>query len=83
MSHDVTKRLLPTAVCRGPHPPTLEVADYSKGDFPTPQVFGATTEDSLRLITCTGPWDSLAESYEDNRVVYATATVQQPSAAAG
>ncbi len=60
-----------------------EVADYSKGDFPTPQVFGATAQDSLRLITCTGPWDSLAASYEDNRVVYATATGQQPPAAAG
>lgn len=50
-----------------------EVADYAKGDFPTAQVFGATREDTLRLITCTGPWDSLAQSYEDNHVVYATA----------
>lgn len=25
---------------------TYEVADYSKGDFPTPQVFGATARDS-------------------------------------
>lgn len=60
-----------------------EVADYSKGDFPTPEVFGATARDSLRLITCTGPWDSLAASYEDNRVVYATPTARQPSPAAG
>lgn len=60
-----------------------EVADYSKGNFPTPQVFGATAQDSLRLITCTGPWDSLAESYEDNRVVYATTTAQQPPTAGG
>lgn len=48
-------------------------ADYPKGEFPTEEVFGATASDQLRLITCTGSWDSLAASYSDNRVVYATA----------
>ena len=42
-------------------------AEYSKGQFPTAEVFGATMDDQLRLITCTGPWDSLAQSYSGNR----------------
>lgn len=49
------------------------VADYPKGTFPTHEVFGATVDDEVRLITCTGEWDTLASSYEDNRVVFATA----------
>lgn len=47
-------------------------AEYSKGEFPTGEVFGATMEDQLRLITCTGPWDSLAQSYSGNHVVFLT-----------
>lgn len=49
------------------------VADYPRGSFPTREVFGATVGDELRLITCTGAWDSFTSSYEDNRVVFATA----------
>lgn len=49
------------------------VEDYPKGDFPTEEVFGATTDDQLRLITCTGEWDSVGSSYTDNKVAYATA----------
>lgn len=49
------------------------VIDVPKGEFPTGDVFGATPGDELRLITCTGAWDSLAQSYEDNRVVFASA----------
>jgi hypothetical protein len=45
-------------------------AEYSKGEFPTGEVFGATMDDQLRLITCTGPWDSLAQSYSGNHVVF-------------
>ncbi|MDQ3527559.1 MAG: sortase [Actinomycetota bacterium] len=45
-------------------------AEYSKGKFPTGEVFGATMDDQLRLITCTGPWDSLAQSYSGNHVVF-------------
>jgi len=47
-------------------------AEYSKGQFPTAEVFGATMDDQLRLITCTGPWDSLAQSYSGNHVVFLT-----------
>lgn len=48
-----------------------EVGDHPKDTFPTERVFGATGRDTLRLITCTGLWDSGALSYVDNRVVYA------------
>lgn len=47
--------------------------DFRKDDFPTEDVFGASPEDVLRLITCTGPWETSEESYRDNRVVYASA----------
>lgn len=49
------------------------VADHPKAELPTAEVFGATSDDQLRLITCTGPWDDAAGSYADNRVVFATA----------
>jgi sortase (surface protein transpeptidase) len=42
-----------------------------KGRFPTAAVFGATTEDVLRLVTCTGDFDRGARSYVDNLVVTA------------
>ncbi|SIT88187.1 class F sortase [Microbacterium sp. RU33B] len=48
-----------------------KVADYAKAAFPTMPVFGATTADELRLITCGGEFDSSVGSYEDNRVVFA------------
>lgn len=47
--------------------------DHPKGTFPTEEVFGATASDELRLITCTGDWDSVASQYTDNHVVYASA----------
>lgn len=49
------------------------ITDYLKGAFPTEEVFGATADDQLRLITCSGEWDSVGSSYTDNKVVYATA----------
>ncbi|MCZ2840086.1 class F sortase [Modestobacter sp. VKM Ac-2985] len=42
-----------------------------KDEFPTAAVFGATTEDVLRLVTCTGDFDRGARSYVDNLVVTA------------
>ncbi|WP_211202923.1 class F sortase [Geodermatophilus dictyosporus] len=42
-----------------------------KDEFPTAAVFGATTEDVLRLVTCTGAFDRGARSYVDNLVVTA------------
>jgi len=51
-----------------------EVADFPKDDFPTARVFGATLTDELRLITCGGFFDANSGHYDDNRVVFATAT---------
>lgn len=48
-----------------------ETADYPKSAFPTARVFGATSRDELRLITCGGIFDRDAGSYVDNHVVYA------------
>ncbi|MFC7572722.1 sortase domain-bontaining protein [Klenkia terrae] len=42
--------------------------------FPTAAVFGATADDVLRLITCTGSFDAGARSYTDNLVVTAVRT---------
>ena len=42
-----------------------------KDAFPTAAVFGATTDDVLRLVTCTGDFDRGARSYLDNLVVTA------------
>ena len=42
-----------------------------KDDFPTVEVYGNTDGPELRLITCGGPFDSTAGSYEDNVVVFA------------
>jgi LPXTG-site transpeptidase (sortase) family protein len=46
----------------------------AKDTFPTAAVFGATADDVLRLITCTGSFDSGARSYTDNLVVTAVRT---------
>lgn len=43
----------------------------AKSTFPTTAVFGATTQDVLRLITCSGGFDRDASSYLDNLVVSA------------
>lgn len=45
--------------------------DVEQDRFPTELVFGATAEDELRLITCTGPYDRDAGRYTQNRVVFA------------
>ena len=53
---------------------TFEVYDVRvvpKDDFPTLDVYGNTDGPELRLITCGGPFDSTAGSYEDNVVVFA------------
>lgn len=48
-----------------------EVIDVPKASFPTARVFGATPVDELRLVTCSGYFDSAAAAYADNRVVFA------------
>lgn len=47
---------------------------FAKDAFPTAAVFGATTGDVLRLVTCTGEFDRGARSYTDNLVVTAERT---------
>ena len=47
---------------------------FAKDAFPTVAVFGATTDDVLRLVTCTGEFDRGARSYTDNLVVTAERT---------
>lgn len=47
------------------------VRTYPKDAFPTDTVYGGTTRPEIRLITCSGPFDSSAGSYRDNTVVYA------------
>ena len=48
-----------------------DVRVVPKDDFPTFDVYGNTDGPELRLITCGGPFDSAARSYEDNVVVFA------------
>lgn len=48
--------------------------DVPKDAFPTEIVFGASSDDELRLITCTGEWDQTRRSHRDNRIVWAKAT---------
>ena len=48
-----------------------DVRVVPKDDFPTVDVYGNTDGPELRLITCGGPFDSAARSYEDNVVVFA------------
>ena len=50
------------------------VEDHPKDDFPTRDVFSGTLDDELRLITCTGEFDTTDQRHLDNRVVFATAT---------
>lgn len=45
--------------------------EFHKDAVPTAEVFGATTDDVLRLITCSGPFDRRAASYTENLVVNA------------
>lgn len=47
---------------------------FPKAEFPTFEVFGATPDDVLRLVTCTGEFDRDIRSYDDNLVVTARRT---------
>ena len=48
-----------------------EIHAYLKAEFPSSVVYGPTAEPELRLITCTGDFDSQAGSYLQNLVVSA------------
>lgn len=45
--------------------------EYPKDQFPTAAVFGATPDDVVRLVTCSGEFDRGDRSYTDNLVVSA------------
>ncbi len=47
------------------------LTSYSKDQFPTSAVFGPTPVPELRLVTCSGAFDSATGHYMDNLVVYA------------
>ena len=47
------------------------VKSYPKDEFPTREVYGATPDAQLRLITCGGDFDRARGHYIDNVVVYA------------
>jgi len=53
---------------------------YPKSDFPTEAVYGPTNGPDLRLITCIGRFDRDAGSYDENLVVWATATTRRAPA---
>jgi len=44
----------------------------SQNNFPTLQVYGPTGQSVLRLVTCSGSFDRLTQTYSHNLVVYAT-----------
>jgi len=48
------------------------VETYAKDRFPTDTVFGTIDHAGLRLITCGGTYDSAANRYLDNVVVFAS-----------
>ncbi len=52
----------------------VSVDRYPKDAFPTARVYGPTPDSQLRLITCSGDFNSARRSYVDNTVVYAVAT---------
>ena len=47
------------------------VRTFRKDAFPTREVYATGNRSELRLITCGGPFDSVAGSYKDNTVVFA------------
>lgn len=51
----------------------VETEDVPKDRFPTWAVYDSSAQDTLRLITCTGPWDPTEGAHRDNRIVYAEA----------
>lgn len=48
-----------------------ELRHYPKNRFPTSVVYGPTSVAALRLVTCTGDFNSATGHYEDNLVVFA------------
>lgn len=51
-----------------------KITVVSKTAFPSRAVFARTTRATIRLITCTGPFDPRARSYVDSLIVWGHAT---------
>lgn len=49
----------------------VRVEQHAKDRFPTSAVYGATTEPTLRLVTCGGAFDRATGHYVDNIIVFA------------
>ena len=54
---------------------------WPKARFPTHRVFGRTRIATLRLITCSGAFDSASHHYVDNTIVYAARVPERRRAA--
>jgi sortase (surface protein transpeptidase) len=52
-----------------------EIKQFSRDNFPTKRVYGATDKPELRLITCAGDYDHAAGHYQDNLVVFAVLAI--------
>ncbi|GIF72390.1 class F sortase [Asanoa siamensis] len=50
------------------------VKSYPKRKFPTDLVYGPNDKPGLRLVTCGGEFDAKTHNYQDNVIVFATAT---------
>jgi hypothetical protein len=48
-----------------------KVGTSAKADFPTSSVYGPTGDPELRLIACSGDYDTATGHYLDNTIVYA------------
>ncbi len=55
---------------------------FRKDEFPTDRVYGPTEGADLRLITCIGTFDRGSGSYDENLVVWASATPRNAPASA-
>ena len=51
-----------------------KITVVSKTDFPSQAVFARTGRGTIRLITCTGPFDTDTSSYDDSLIVWGHAT---------
>lgn len=50
------------------------VAEYTKANFPTAEVYGGLDHSALRLVTCGGQFDRYRREYKGNVIAFATLT---------
>jgi LPXTG-site transpeptidase (sortase) family protein len=46
------------------------IKQFTQDNFPTNEVYGDTNDAEIRLITCSGSWNSHTHHYSDNTVVF-------------